>query len=323
MAFQVQSGSLQTAEIRDSNIRNVAVFGGTGYIGKPIVRALANAGFTVSVFTRTTQADTSFFPESVNVVTYDITPESIVGLLKNQDAVVSALSSSAMDAQRYILDAVVEAGVRRFIPSEYSTDPRETVSSEIIPSFGKKKDFYSYLVENADMRRIEYTAIATGPFLDCMHLKNFWGFDATTRTATVWDAKRANVRIATTRIEDLAEAIAKVLSPELADRFANQTVSIHSATITLQSLLDAFEKATGSKWTLNHVDLHDELEAYAKRVREGDASALVPSVRNLLFEPGINSDFEQNTNGTDDVSKELGLPQADVEQLIQDFVQGQ
>lgn len=91
--------------------------------------------------------------------------------------------------------------------------------------------------------------------------------------------------------------------------------------ITLRSLLEAFEKVTDSKWTLNHIDMLDELEKDLKRLEGGDFSAVAHAIRGLLFLPGINIDFEHNTNGTDDVSEVLGLPQADIKQVVQELVQ--
>ncbi|KAI5279686.1 hypothetical protein KEM54_004059, partial [Ascosphaera aggregata] len=215
----------------ESPIKNVAVVGGTGYIGKYIVQGLVDAGLNVTVLTRNPSSESHVFPRGVSVLAYDVTFESLVRCFTGQQVVVSAVSATAIETQASMIDAAVEAKVSRFIPSEYGTDPRENLTCEI-PAFKKKKEFYRYLVKNAIQQGIDYTAIATGPFLDGKQLEAFWGFDVASRTVKAWDESKADVRISTTAPHILGLAIGKILGDRDTPGFAKQTMTIHSATIT-------------------------------------------------------------------------------------------
>ncbi|EHK47124.1 hypothetical protein TRIATDRAFT_306844 [Trichoderma atroviride IMI 206040] len=104
-----------------ANSRNIAVLGGTGQVGRPIVKALIDAGFNVTVVTR----NSSFNSEETNgaiFVTSDYTYGSLVKIFTGQVAVVSAVAARPpIAAQKVMVDAAIQAGVKRFIPSEYGS----------------------------------------------------------------------------------------------------------------------------------------------------------------------------------------------------------
>lgn len=54
-----------------------------------------------------------------NVVRGEYTPEFFRKALLGQDALVLAIGSGALDAQKVIIEAAAEVGVRRIIPSEF------------------------------------------------------------------------------------------------------------------------------------------------------------------------------------------------------------
>jgi uncharacterized protein YbjT (DUF2867 family) len=100
----------------------------------------------------------------VKCVDYD-DPKSLIAALKGADAVVSAISSSAVPVQMKLIDASIEAGVKRFIPSEFGGDTFNEKSSQL-PVYRGKLAVTEYLKQKASEDKIEYTAIMTGPFLD-------------------------------------------------------------------------------------------------------------------------------------------------------------
>lgn len=66
-------------------------------------------------------------PANVRRVAVDYNDnQSLVNALRAQDAVVSTTSMEATLGQKLIIDAAIQAGVRRFIPSDFgslTTDP--------------------------------------------------------------------------------------------------------------------------------------------------------------------------------------------------------
>jgi putative NADH-flavin reductase len=87
-------------------------------VGPAILRELLKSGlFDITVLTR--ESSTHKFPEEVKVVKVDYTNlESLTKALEGQDALVSAVATLAVPSQRMLIDAAVEAGVKRIIPSE-------------------------------------------------------------------------------------------------------------------------------------------------------------------------------------------------------------
>ncbi|KAI5297594.1 hypothetical protein KEM55_004489 [Ascosphaera atra] len=214
-----------------------------------------------------------------------------------------------------------EAGVRRFIPSEWGTDPRETVSRKRLPQFAVKTTVYNHLVKLAEEGKIEFTTFATGPFLAPPVLKFFLAADIPSRTLNVWDEKKADIKISTTTVPAIGHAIAKSLTPELAGQFVNKPVFIHSASFTARTVRAAFEKATGSKWEVKNVDIDALLEEKTKALHEGDLGALRDVIRGVLLDPELQPDFEVAAGPGEETSEILGVPKADIEELVKQVVQ--
>lgn len=103
-------------------------------------------------------------PDGIPVLKTDYTHGSLVKALKGQDAVVSAIAGAALLEQIKIVDAAIEAGVKRFIPSEYGTDTDNKHSHTRVPLFVLKYQVAEHLKKNQD--KIEWTVFATGPFID-------------------------------------------------------------------------------------------------------------------------------------------------------------
>ena len=60
------------------------------------------------------------FPVSVQVIRVDYTSvPDLTAALTGQDAVISVLTTSAMEIQIPLIEAAVKAGVRRFLPPEF------------------------------------------------------------------------------------------------------------------------------------------------------------------------------------------------------------
>ncbi|KAK9084781.1 hypothetical protein Sjap_025192 [Stephania japonica] len=111
----------------------ILIIGGTGYIGKFIVEASANAGHPTFAFVReTTVYDPAkamlikhFKSRGVDVVYGDLDDhESLVKGIKLVDVVISAVGHLQLQDQIKIIAAIKEAGnVKRFLPSEFGNDP--------------------------------------------------------------------------------------------------------------------------------------------------------------------------------------------------------
>ena len=151
-----------------SEFRNIAVYGAGGNtIGYHILQTLLNKPdhFSVSVVARSSSK--TAFPDAVNVIRLPDAPShnDYVAAFRGQDAVVSALGFPAKLEEPKLIDAAVEAGVKRFVPSEYGINNCLPAARQLNPVFGAKGDVMDYLKEK-ESQGLTWTCIPTGLWLD-------------------------------------------------------------------------------------------------------------------------------------------------------------
>ncbi len=148
------------------------VAGATGDLGRRIVRELlaAHPEALVRVLTRPGSGTAQALygqRDRVEIREAAYTDHTgLVAALSGTDVVVSAVSgarSVVLDAQRALLAAAVEAGVARFIPSDYSADYRR-VSPGSNRNFELRRDFAADL----DAAPIRATSVLNGAFADML-----------------------------------------------------------------------------------------------------------------------------------------------------------
>ncbi|KAK9311587.1 hypothetical protein V1524DRAFT_441964 [Lipomyces starkeyi] len=145
--------------------QNIAIVGAGGNLGPFIIKALVAENFNVTVLSRASSQAT--FPASVRVLKGEYTPEFFVSTLKGQDAVVMAVSSSALAEQRAIIEAAAVAGIKRIIPSEFGSDTMNPLVVHAVPVFQGKVEIVDYLkLVSAKNPQLTWTAIINGPFFD-------------------------------------------------------------------------------------------------------------------------------------------------------------
>lgn len=121
----------------------------------------------MTVLTR--QESTASFPATAKVqrVDYD-SKASLVAALQGQDAVVSTIGGAALAKQQLLIDAAVEAGVQRFLPSEFGSDTTNPKAAAL-PVFRAKVEARKTLADRAAAANpagsFSYTALITGPLL--------------------------------------------------------------------------------------------------------------------------------------------------------------
>lgn len=132
-------------------------------MGTLVLKAvLSSPTLNVTVLSRPTSTNT--FPDGVQVIRSDYSPSSLVGAFRGQDAVVSLVGRDGYAEQKKLIDAALEAGVKRFIPSEYgnnSADPRVRALAPILEGKKTKVDFLKQ-----HESQMSWTVIITGAFFD-------------------------------------------------------------------------------------------------------------------------------------------------------------
>ena len=136
----------------------------SGSVGCIVLRGLlANPQFTVTVVSRTESQAT--FPAGVAVHKSDFSADDLHKAFAGQDVVVSTLGAGGFGEQKNLVDAAVQAGVRRFIPSEFSVSSQDDAVLHLLPLFAQKKELIEYL-RTKESDTFSWTAIATSLLLD-------------------------------------------------------------------------------------------------------------------------------------------------------------
>ncbi|MGO9011996.1 MAG: NmrA family NAD(P)-binding protein [Bryobacteraceae bacterium] len=152
------------------NDSSVVVAGATGNLGGRIVRALLERGASIRALVRRGTARDRLEPLEklgITIASVDLSRASqVASACSGASCVVSALSGLRdviVEAQTVLLDAAINAGVPRFIPSDYSIDftkfpPGENRNLDL------RRDFHKRLAEKS----ISATTIFNGAFADML-----------------------------------------------------------------------------------------------------------------------------------------------------------
>ena len=124
------------------SFKNILLFGAGGTsIGPYIFDALVKDGtFNTTVLAR--QSSKTAFPDSASVIRVadEFHHQDLV-----QEVVICAVGILARTEQYKLIDAAVEAGVRRFIPSDWGMDNGDPKNQQLCPVFRGKGEVEQYL----------------------------------------------------------------------------------------------------------------------------------------------------------------------------------
>lgn len=148
----------------------IIVAGGTGDLGHRIVRELRAINADVRVLVRpTSNAGTIKQLEAfgAKTVVLDLeNVEEVSSACKGAECVISVLAGleeTIIGSQKSLLDGAIQAGVKRFIPSDYSLDFTTFQEGEN-RNLDIRRKFHTYL----DTADIQATSIFNGAFMDML-----------------------------------------------------------------------------------------------------------------------------------------------------------
>jgi uncharacterized protein YbjT (DUF2867 family) len=273
--------------------KNVALTGASGSVGAIILEKLLAAGtFNVTVLRRAGSKST--FPAGVTVVDADFdSVDSLAAALKGQEVLVSAVTMTALLAQKTLVDASVAAGVRRFIPSEYGCDVYHP-KAKTLPVFAHKVEVEEYIFQKAKESGLEYTFVFNNCFLD-------WGLqhDFILRISdykpVIYDD--GETVFSSTNVSTVADGIVGILNhPE---ETKNRPVYIKDVDTTQNQLLALAKKAAPEKpWAPVHVKLDDVTAAADARLAQGllDLETFAPYIFRSVFDASYGGRFDKTDN---------------------------
>ena len=250
----------------NANTNTVVLAGATGALGGLIANALLDKpGVTLRAFVRPGGRGkaTALAERGAQIVEVAVDDPSqsdaLATAMVGAFSVVSALQGGPdviIDAQSRLLEAARLAGVRRFIPSDYSFNifgiaDGENVSSDLRRAFARHA---------ADIRGgAEVVHVFNGCFLDRRVLFGFLGaFDLSSRKAFLWGDGDALMDFTT--YEDTARYTASMATDPVA---APREFNVAGDVLDFHQLVRAYEDASGKTLTVVRLgslaDLDDEI----------------------------------------------------------------
>lgn len=292
---------------------------GAGSLGTPVVKALIDAGFAVTVLTRSsTPTKLSLGPNAdVNYATVDYNSvDSLKSALQGHSGVISTMSPMSTGQQGPLVEAAKAAGVQRFLPAEYGADMSNPHARQLPVFQGKAMIGDQLIAAAASEPSFTYTLVSNGGFLD-WGLEYAFLLDPKKRTATIFDdGERA---FSVTTLGSVAKAVAAIF--QNLDATKNRTVYIHDATITQNRLLEIAKKVDPEKkeWDVKHVSLEqtkqDAMETLGKsESQEAVMGAMVQLIWPSMVGEGYGGDFSGKTDNA--LLGSEGMSEKEIEEVV-------
>ncbi|CAG7937612.1 unnamed protein product [Penicillium salamii] len=299
-------------------IRNVAIVGATGQIGKVFTEHLLGSGNQV-VTALTRAGSETTLPDGVKNAPVDYNDEAtLIAALKGQDFLIITLALSAPpDTHSKLVRAAANAGVPYIMPNAYGTD-----------FYGNPKlldDISALRYILANVKEIEQVgaswigltpnfwyeySLGVGPFT--------YGFDFPNSAVTFYD--EGTTKINTTTWPQCGRALAALVNlkrlPEDENddsvtlaQFCNKPVYISSFKVTQREMLDSINKLmdrTDNDWKISHQPAAERYKEGLEELAKGDGTGFLKALYASVFDPAGNV-FETHNDA-------LGLPKEDLDE---------
>ncbi|KAF5602573.1 isoflavone reductase [Fusarium pseudocircinatum] len=294
-----------------SKINTVAIIGGSGNVGAHVTKELVAAGFSVTVLTR--QPSTVAFPPGAIVRRIDFdSPERLTKVFSGQDAVVSLIAPGGIGEQKKVIDAAIDAGVKRFLPSEFGVNTR-TATGAISKALAAKIGVTEYLItKSKENPSFTWTGLSTGVFFDWVITKEIAGISIRNKSATIFDS--GNELFQTTQLSTVAKAVSVILRHP--GKTANTYLSVASFNVSQNGLVSLVGDLLGTSLALTHVKSHQVQEEGEKRLATGDPSCFIKLLQAYNFADGAGHalKLEESANHL------LELPEEDIRAVLKDLL---
>ncbi|KAF2127206.1 NAD(P)-binding protein [Dothidotthia symphoricarpi CBS 119687] len=258
-------------------INNVALIGGTGTLGAPMLKALKKSEFDLWILNR--HSSKSVYPGTrVITVPDDLDVDAVAQALRDNqiDALIITIAGSHVESQKKLIDAAFKGGVKRVMPAEFgSCDSADEKTNEILPLMKGKKVVRDYLLSMQDKERdggagkLTWTSLVTGHFFDYGLTCGLLKFDVKGRKAYLLDG--GDIKFSGSNLEFIGNAVIKIL--EKLEETENKLLYVHSHYVTQLEVLAALEKATGDKFERIDENSEEELNKVRPKMLGGDGEA--------------------------------------------------
>ena len=142
----------------------------------------------------------------------------------------------------------------------------------------------------------------------------FMGYDMKEHKAVIFN--HGNDAWSTTTLATIGLAVKNAMM--IPEKTANKYLFIDSFTVSQNQVLASFEKATGKKWEVTHVDAEEEKKVGMEKMSKGDFSGAMSLIRYINCVNGHGGNYihyEESANGL------LSLPKQTLDEVMTEIVQ--
>ncbi|KAK5107514.1 hypothetical protein LTR62_001086 [Meristemomyces frigidus] len=297
-----------------SNLKNIAIVGAGGNIGRPIVSALL-AG-NKHILTALTRPDsTSTLPPRVHhTKKVDFTNHAaLVPALQGQNILIITLAVTAdPSVQKKLIDAAAEAGVRYILPNEYGINSADETMRHDVRTGSEAIRDRQYIEEKG----MGWIGICCGFWYEfSLSGAEFrFGFDVEKKSLTVFGHGKQCITTSTWPFVGAAVAAVLGLPAEVAEAeggkcladFRNRQVTVASFRVSQMDMFHSVLRVTGTKeseWTLSHEDVKERFARGQAMMKEGNMVGFGIQLYARSFFPDGKGDLEAVLQ-----NEMLGLP---------------
>jgi len=237
MNFSSPGLSFYNMQMQKPQDKIILVAGANGDLGSRIISALVRLGAKPRAVVR--EGSKASFPGAETVVVDYNNPQSLLAACRGVHCVVSALSGLRqviVDAQTALLTAAVEAGVPRFIPSDYCID-----YTKLPDGSNRNLDLRREFSYRLDAAPIAATSVLNGMFTDLL-LKEAPLIQAGLKRVLYWG--NADQLLDFTTIDNTAAFTARAALDAATPRF----LRIAGDVVSSRDLAQAASRATGHRF---------------------------------------------------------------------------
>ncbi|KEO75656.1 NmrA family NAD(P)-binding protein [Anditalea andensis] len=242
-------------------MKKIIVVGGTGNLGKRIIKELIKRDVTVCALVRSyTDTEKIMALEKTGAKVEKVDFNSIEAISKasrGATCLVSALAGLGdviEGLQSNIVEGAIRAGVPRFIPSDFCTDYNHLVPGEN-RNFDLRRNFKNFI----DTRPIQVSSVFNGAFADILRY-NTPLLNLKEKSIGYWGNK-ADWKMDFTTMDDTAAFTAEVALDDAAPR----DLQIASFQVSPNSLRHDLKQITGEEYRLHQLS---DLEEFSRFIKE-------------------------------------------------------
>ncbi|KAL1971509.1 hypothetical protein VTN31DRAFT_2130 [Thermomyces dupontii] len=305
-----------------NRIRNVAIVGPGGSMGRHIAQELVKTGQHV-VTGLSRKGSSSKIPDGVKAVYVDYEDEArVVDILRGQDfLIITQASQAPTEQQSKLIKAAGKAGIKYIIPNVFGIEYTNEEVMKDIPGAIERTVHVHKEIEEIGASWINIVSsfwyqhsLALGP--------EAFGFDFNEKRITFYDD--GNAKINTSTLPQCGRAVAALLSLKIypddekdesltLSGWLNGPLLVSSFLVSQKDMFESWKRVSGDKdsdWKIEYESTRERYDKGVERMKQGDPMGWAQLLYARLFASGDGN--YQDTLGLH--NELLGLPVEDLDE---------